>query len=61
LVGQRIFGLVLGYEDLNNHDELRKDPTFGVLAGSCIRLDFVPTQADAAAAASGSVCVVLRW
>ena len=33
LVGQRIFGLVLGYEDLNDHDELRKDPTLGVLAG----------------------------
>jgi len=33
LVGQRIFGLALGYEDLNDHDELRKDPTFAVLAG----------------------------
>jgi hypothetical protein len=33
LVGQRIFGLVLGYEDLNDHDELRKDPIFAVLAG----------------------------
>jgi Transposase DDE domain group 1 len=33
LLGQRIFGLVLGYEDLNDHDELRKDPTFTVLAG----------------------------
>ena len=33
LLGQRIFGLVLGYEDLNDHDELRKDPTFAVLAG----------------------------
>jgi Transposase DDE domain group 1 len=33
LVGQRIFGLVLGYEDLNDHDELRKDPAFTVLAG----------------------------
>lgn len=33
LVGQRIFGLALGYEDLNDHDELRKDPTFWVLAG----------------------------
>ena len=32
LVGQRIFGLALGYEDLNDHDELRKDPTFAVLA-----------------------------
>lgn len=33
LVGQRIFGLVLGYEDLNDHDELRKDPAFMTLAG----------------------------
>ena len=33
LVGQRIFGLALGYEDLNDHDELRKDRTFAVLAG----------------------------
>src|SRR5882672_2970065 len=33
LVGQRIFGLALGYEDLNDHDELRKDPTLQVLAG----------------------------
>jgi hypothetical protein len=33
LVGQRIFGLALGYEDLNDHDELRKDPVLAVLAG----------------------------
>jgi hypothetical protein len=33
LVGQRVFGLALGYEDLNDHDELRKDPSFAVLAG----------------------------
>ena len=33
LVGQRIFGLALGYEDLIDHDELRKDPTMAVLAG----------------------------
>ena len=33
LVGQRIFGLALGYEDLNDHDELRKDPVLQVLAG----------------------------
>ena len=25
LVAQRLFGLVLGYEDLNDHDELRDD------------------------------------
>jgi hypothetical protein len=33
MVGQRIFGLALGYEDLNDHVELRKDPAFTVLAG----------------------------
>ena len=33
LVGQRLLGLALGYEDLNDHDELRKDPLFGVLVG----------------------------
>src|ERR1700733_14626099 len=27
LVGQRIYGLALGYEDLNDHEELRRDPT----------------------------------
>jgi Transposase DDE domain group 1 len=33
LVGQRLFGLALGYEDLNDHDELRNDPVMAVLAG----------------------------
>jgi hypothetical protein len=33
LLGQRIFGLALGYEDLVDHDELRKDPVMAVLAG----------------------------
>jgi len=33
LVGQRVFGLALGYEDLNDHDHLRHDPVFAVLAG----------------------------
>ena len=31
LVRQRIFNLVLSYENLNDHYELRKDPTFYVL------------------------------
>ena len=26
LITQRVFGLCLGYEDLNDHDELRHDP-----------------------------------
>ena len=33
LVGQRVFGIALGYEDLNDHDELRRDPLMAVLAG----------------------------
>ena len=33
LVGQRVFGLAMGYEDLNDHDELRHDPIMAVLAG----------------------------
>jgi len=32
LVGQRVYGLALGYEDLNDHDELRRDPLLAVLA-----------------------------
>src|SRR5207247_10123086 len=31
LVGQRVFGLCLGYEDLNDHDRLRSDPALAVI------------------------------
>jgi hypothetical protein len=33
LIGQRVFGIALGYEDLVDHDELRHDPIMAVLAG----------------------------
>ena len=33
LVAQRVYGLTLGYEDLNDHDQLRRDPLLAVLAG----------------------------
>jgi hypothetical protein len=33
LIGQRVFGIALGYEDLNDHEQLRHDPVFGVLLG----------------------------
>jgi hypothetical protein len=33
LVAQRIYALALGYEDLNDHDELRNDPLLAVLVG----------------------------
>src|SRR5687768_11006966 len=31
LVGQRVYGLALGYEDLNDHEQLRQDPLLAVL------------------------------
>jgi Txe/YoeB family toxin of Txe-Axe toxin-antitoxin module len=33
LLAQRVIGLAQGYEDLNDHDELREDPTWATLAG----------------------------
>jgi hypothetical protein len=33
MLSQRIYGLALGYEDVNDHEQLRKDPLFGILAG----------------------------
>ncbi|HUI35443.1 MAG TPA: IS1380 family transposase [Stellaceae bacterium] len=44
LVGQRVFGIALGYEDLNDHEELRHDPIMAVLAGKlqAVRRDCAP-------------------
>ena len=33
LVRQRVYGLALGYEDLNDHDQLRADPLLAMLSG----------------------------
>jgi hypothetical protein len=33
MLSQRIYALALGYEDLNDHEQLRTDPLFGILAG----------------------------
>lgn len=41
LVAQRVYGLALGYEDLNDHDSLRRDPLLATLVG---KVD--PTGAD---------------
>lgn len=43
LIGQRIIGLALGYEDVNDHDELRFDPVLALFAD---RLE--PRRADCA-------------
>ena len=32
LVAQRVHGITLGYEDLNDHDDLRHDPVLGLLS-----------------------------
>ena len=32
LVGQRVHGIALGYEDLNDHDDLRRDPVLGLVS-----------------------------
>ena len=44
LVMQRVVGIALGYEDLNDHDELRCDPVLAVLAGKleARRSDYAP-------------------
>src|SRR6516162_8770646 len=41
LVAQRVYALALGYEDLNDHDDLRRDPLLATLVG---KVD--PTGAD---------------
>ena len=33
MLAQRIYGLALGYADLNDHEQLRADPLFGLLSG----------------------------
>jgi hypothetical protein len=33
MLAQRVYGLALGYEDLNDHEQLRSDPLLGVLSG----------------------------
>jgi hypothetical protein len=33
MLSQRIYGLALGYEDLNDHEQIRADPLFGLLSG----------------------------
>ncbi|MFM7408451.1 MAG: transposase [Cuspidothrix sp.] len=36
LLTQRIYGLIMGYEDLNDHEELRHDPMFALALGKSI-------------------------
>ena len=36
MLRQRVFGLALGYEDLNDHDELRSDPALQTAVGAVV-------------------------
>src|SRR5918994_4645549 len=49
LVGQRIVGIALGYEDVNDHDELRHDPVLALFADR-----FEPKRSDCAPLAGKS-------
>ena len=48
LVGQRVFALALGYEDLVDHDALRHDPVLAAVAGK-----LTARRSDCAALAAG--------
>jgi len=56
LVGQRVFGIAAGYEDLNDHDELRKDPLWGALMGK-----LAAKRRDCEALAGKSTLNRLEW
>ena len=43
LLRQRVYGLALGYEDLNDHQELREDPGFQTAVGRAGSLASTPT------------------
>ena len=42
LIAQRIYGLVMGYEDLNDHEELRHDPMFALALQKRIGIENEP-------------------
>ncbi len=56
LVGQRVLGIAAGYEDLNDHDALRKDPLWGAAIGK-----LTPKRRDCAALAGKSTLNRLEW
>ena len=48
MVLQRVAGIAVGYEDVNDHDDLRHDPVLAVLAGKLAakRADCAPLAAS---------------
>lgn len=56
LVGQRVFAIALGYEDLIDHDDLRHDPIMSVLVGKLAakRKDCAPAAGQIDAQSPGA-------
>ena len=44
MLRQRLFGILAGYEDCNDHDTLRNDPVFKLVAGRCPDDDALASQ-----------------
>ena len=60
LLGQRIYGLCLGYEDLNDHDELRTDPMLAVAVDKADPLGTNRRQAPDRGKALAGKCTLNR-
>ena len=60
LLGQRIYGLCLGYEDLNDHDQLRTDPMLAVAVNKADPLGERRRQASDRGKALASRCTLNR-
>jgi len=54
LLAQRVYGLALGYEDLNDHQELRRDPLLAVCAGKLDPLAAKRAERDQGKALAGA-------
>ena len=60
LLGQRIYGLCLGYEDLNDHDQLRTDPMLAVAVNKADPLGERRRQASDRGKALAGKCTLNR-
>jgi hypothetical protein len=60
LLGQRVYGLCLGYEDLNDHDQLRADPMLAVAVDKADPLGETRRQATDRGKALAGKCTLNR-
>lgn len=60
LVAQRLYGLCCGYEDLNDHDSLRRDPLAQTAVGVVRELASSPTFSRLETGATRADCVALN-